>query len=222
MLLTPHWIYYLFGALMFAVAGYSALLLAVGATARRTAGVDVELSHVVMGLAMAGRFMSSWAFGGNLLWELSFGALVVWFLTRATRSVQRNGLHFPHTLIHAFMSFAMLIMYWFPASMAGRATGASGAIGGGMGSKMAAQHADSGLLFVLAVALFASAVFTLASPRKGWVVYGSAQPASAVASADTDGSVTEEVEAVVTQPRLVDMTHVVMCVAMGFMLILML
>lgn len=225
MLLTPHWLYYLFGASMFAVAGYSALLLVIGLVSRRSVGIDVELSHIVMGLAMAGMFVGRWAFGPNLAWELAFAAFLVWFVARAVLSVQRFGLHLPHTLIHALMSVAMLLMYWFPASMSAQGGGMGSAMGSGMGSQMGGRgvpaHVDPGLVLLLAVALFASAIFTLASPRKGWSVYGAVVPPG-LAAATADGSVADEVEAAVAPPLLVDVTHVVMCVAMGFMLVLML
>lgn len=224
----PSWLYYLFAVVMLAVAGYCLLLLALSASSRRRSGWDVELSHVAMGLAMAGMFVDGWRFGPNLMWELVFVALLVWFVLRAFLSVQRFGLHVPHTSVHAVMSLAMLLMYWFPM-------GASTSMSRAMSS--AGGHVDPGLAFLVAFALFGSAVFTLASSRKGGAVYGThvavASPVLSGAGAGPSGADAAReaylsgtpsdaggLEGLVARPWLVDATHVVMCVAMGFMLVL--
>jgi len=90
---------------------------------------------------------------------------------------------------------------------------------------------DSGVAFVVAFILLASAVFTLASPNKGASHFGSHAPAWALAStarsgpegSSAGGTTTSvlRVEGVVATPWLVDVSHVVMCVGMGFMLLLM-
>jgi hypothetical protein len=105
---------------------------------------------------------------------------------------------------------------------------------GGAAMSMSASSGprlDAGLGFVVAFTLFASAVFTLASPNKGASHFGSHAPAWALASTagaavdggTGDGSPTPvlKVEGVVATPWLVDLSHVAMCIAMGFMLLLM-
>jgi len=221
---TPSWLYYLFGVAMLAVAAYCVVLLALSLMTNRPAGRDVEISHGFMGVAMAGMFVARWSFGSSAVWEIVFGLLLIWFVVQSIQSVQRFGLHLPHALIHAVMNLAMLLMYWYPMG----ATSASGA--------MAMSHAgggpklDSGVAFVVAFILLASAVFTLASPNKGASHFGSHAPAWAMASAAGPeaagdpvggGSSALRVEHVVATPWLVDLSHVTMCVAMGFMLILM-
>jgi hypothetical protein len=222
---TPSWLYYLFGVLMLAIAAYCVTLLVLGAATRRPAGRDVELSHVFMGMAMAGMFVGRWAFGRSAIWEIIFAALMVWFLVATVQSVLRWGLHLPHALIHALMNFAMLLMYWFPMG----APPASGSMS--MSSASAGTRLDPGLAFVIAFTLFASAIFTLASPIKGRSHFGSHAPAYALSGTtlgrargglpDQDESAVAEIEEVVAAPWLVDVSHVVMCIAMGFMLILM-
>jgi hypothetical protein len=222
---TPSWLYYLFGALMLAVAGYCFTLLILSLATNRPAGRDVELSHVFMGVAMAGMFVGQWAFGRSAVWEIIFGALLVWFLVESIQSVRRYGVHLPHALIHAVMNFAMLLMYWFPVgSSASGSTSMSMSAGSG-------PRLDSGLAFLLAFALLGSAVFTLASPNKGTTHFGSHAPAWAIAGVagseatgevpGRESSLALAVEDVVALPWLVDLSHVVMCIAMGFMLILM-
>jgi hypothetical protein len=222
---VPAWLYYLFGILMLGVAAYCLTLLVLGVLTDRPAGRDVEISHLFMGVAMAGMFVGAWSFGSNAFWEIVFTLLMVWFLAAAVQSVQRYGLHLPHALIHAVMNFAMLLMYWFPLGSTPGAMSMSMSPGPGGG------RLDPGLGFVLTVVLCASAIFTLASPVKGRTHFGSHAPLYITAGPSgrgVDGGRTGDVAApavvgidrVVATPWLVDLSHVVMCVAMAFMLIL--
>jgi hypothetical protein len=220
---TPAWLYYLFGAVMLLDAGYCLSLLVLSVAADRPAGRDVEISHIFMGVAMAGMFVGPWSFGPDAVWEIIFGALLIWFLVESIQSVLRFGLHLPHALIHAVMNFAMLLMYWFPM---GSSPGAMA-----MSSSSTGGRLDPGLALLVASVLFASAIFTLASPNKGASHFGSHAPAYVMATAT--GSQAGRIQPVrgsgpaaaldeiVATPWLVDVSHVVMCVAMGFVLLLM-
>ena len=177
---TPSWLYYLFAALMLAVAAYSLVLLVSSVAARRPLGLDVDISHFFMGLSMAGMFVARWAFGANAMWELVFALLLVWFGVRSVQSMLRWGLHRSHFLIHAVMNFAMLVMYRFPAQAAS---------GAGAMSMSRGPRPDPGLAFLLAVTLFASAVFTLASPIKGASHHGTHAPVYAMSGTVGPGPV---------------------------------
>jgi len=218
---TPSWLYYLFGVLMLVVAAYSVVLLVSSAATRRPLGWDVDISHLFMGSSMAGMFVTKWAFGAGTVWELIFSVLLVWFLVRSIQSMHRWGLHLSHFLIHAVMSLTMLLMYRFPVS----------APMGAMAMSARGSRLDPGLSFVLAFVLFASAIFTLASPNKGASRHGTHAPAyamegtgSGAATSHSAGPSTSvmSIETLLATPRLEDASHVVMCVAMGFLLILML
>jgi hypothetical protein len=218
---TPVWLYYLFGVLMLVVAAYSVVLSMSSLATRRPLGWDVDVSHLVMGLSMAGMFVTKWAFGASALWELIFSVLLIWFLVRSIQSIRRWGLHFSHFLIHAVMSFTMLLMYRFPTS----------ASMGAMSMSARGVRLDPGLSFVLAFVLFGSAIFTLASPNKGASRHGTHSPAYATGGAGWGASTSQpteqissagSIERLLATPRLEDASHVVMCVAMGFLLILML
>lgn len=218
---TPAWLYYLLGIVMLAVAAYAIALLVVSVTGRHHSGRDVDIAHICMGISMAGMFVGRWAFGPSAMWELTFAALMVWFGVRSIKSIQRFGMHKPHEAIHATMSFAMLLMYWYPMGSSGQAMGMSVPSG--------APKLDPGLGFALAVSFFASAVFTLASPVKGAshhgshaFAYSSTGPDGTRASLSSHGNGASTMEAVVTTPWLEDASHAAMCFAMGFMLILML
>ena len=218
----PTWLYYLFGLLMLAVAGYGVLLLALSVVSGRRAGRDVDVSHGPMGIAMAGMFVPAWAFGASWFWQLVFAALMVWFLVRSFQSVQRFGLHVPHALIHAVMGFAMILMYAFPMPTT---------VSSGMSMSPGGAHLDPGLGGLLALLFLGSAIFTLASPIKGASHHGSHVRAYAMSgAAGGDLPVSPHggepgpagtVESAVALPWLEDLSHVVMCIGMAFMLILM-
>jgi hypothetical protein len=227
---TPSWLYYLFGLLMLGVAAYCVALLVLSVTGRHHSGRDIDIAHILMGVSMAGMFVSTWAFGPRAVWELIFGGLLIWFVVRSIKSVQRFGLHKPHEAIHAAMSFAMLLMYLYPVGATSRVSAMSMSMATG-GAKL-----DPGLGFILAVTFFGSAIFTLANPVKGVSHHGShafayatsvavGAPASGESGSGNpqqDSPHAGALEALVTTPWLEDASHVIMCLAMGFMLILML
>jgi hypothetical protein len=219
---VPSWLYYLFAVLMLAVAAYGVTLLLISLPMRQVSGRDVDIAHVFMGVSMAGMFVADWAFGPSGFWELVFSVLLIWFVVRSFQSIQQFGLHVPHQAIHAAMSFAMLLMYWYPAGMS---AGSSMS----MSASSSAAKLDPGLGLLLAMAFFASAIFTLASPVKGASHHGRHVPVLAMSGApggvqrnesSEDRSV-GAVETAITTPWLEDASHVVMCIGMGFMLILM-
>jgi hypothetical protein len=215
---TPAGLYWLFGALMLAVALYGVALLVVSAAERRRGGRDVEMSHVFMGVAMSGMFVPAWSFGPDVAWELVFAAFLVWFVVRTVQSIQAWGLHVPHTAIHAVMSFGMLLMYWFPL---GASTGAMA-----MSASAASGRTDPGLSFLIAFVLFGSAIFTIASPNKGATHFGThCGPRATVTASDGRAGVvapaTTRVAGIIGTPSLLDASHVLMSVGMGLMLILM-
>jgi hypothetical protein len=173
---------------------------------------------------MAGMFIADWAFGPSAMWELIFAVLLVWFVVQSIQSVIAFGLHLTHYLIHAAMSFAMLLMYVFPAGAN------SGAMSMSMSSSSSAR-VDPGLSLLLATAFFASAIFTLASPNKGashhgthsraYAMSGTAGEAARAPSGQAPAWAGRGALGLIAAPWLEDASHVVMCVGMGFMLILM-
>jgi hypothetical protein len=213
---SPAWLYYSFGIAVVAVAAYGVALLALGLTTRRAIGWDVDIAHTFMGVAMAGMFVSGWSFGPSTLWELVFAVLAAWFLVRSAHSIQRFGPHVPHESIHAVMSLAMVLMLWFTVAPA-PARSTSMAMG-----LASTTRIDPGLTLVLAFLLLGSAVFTLASPVKGISHHGSRLQYEAAGDAPQRGVATMSgTERVIAAPLLEDLSHVTMCLAMAFMLILM-
>jgi hypothetical protein len=226
---TPAWLYYLFGLLMLAVAVHGLALLIVSVPTRQFVGRDVDIAHIFMGVSMAGMFVGRWAFGPRAIWELIFAVLLIWFVTRTLQSVQRWGVHLPHEAVHATMSLTMLFMYWYPVG----ASGSGASMSMSMSASPTTAKLDPGLGFLLAVLFFVSAVFTLASPVKGASHHGTHVPVYAISNvAASSGSApglgvvgkppVGPVETLITAPWLEDASHVLMCIGMGFMLILML
>jgi hypothetical protein len=222
---TPSWLYYLFAVAMLVIAAYGLVLLVVAVATRRTPGWDVDVAHIFMGVSMASMFVAAWAFGPSAMWELIFSVLLVWFLVQSAQSLIAFGIHLTHYLIHAAMSFAMLLMYVFPAGASSRAI--SMAMASSSGARL-----DPGLSFLLAFVFFASAIFTLASPHKGASHHGTHLRAYAMsgpggaAMQTLEGSASistgRGVVGLITTPWLEDLSHVVMSIGMGFLLILML
>ncbi len=214
---SPAWLYYAFGVAMIVVAAYGVVLLTLGLVCRRPYGWDVDVAHTFMGVAMSGMFVSSWAFGPSAAWELVFAGIAAWFLVRSMRSIQRFGFHVPHEWIHAVMSVAMVLMLLFVvAPVAGRSMSMGVA---------STTRIEPGLTLVLAFLLLGSAVFTLASPVKG-ISHHASRLQFAVVSGTAQSDVADPValsgtERVIAAPMLEDVSHVVMCFAMAFMLILM-
>ena len=227
MIPPPAWLYYFFAVMMLAVATYSVVLLAVSVATRRDAGWDVDIAHICMGVSMAGMFITDWAFGPSAVWELIFGVLLVWFLVQSVQSVITFGIHLTHYLIHAAMSFAMLLMYVFPGGAGSGAMSMSMSMASTAGARI-----DPGLSFLLAFSFFASAIFTLASPVKGASHHGRHAPAYATrgagggslqpqnGSASASGVASSGAVRLITAPWLEDASHVVMAIAMGFLLLL--
>ncbi|HEV8064228.1 MAG TPA: DUF5134 domain-containing protein [Acidimicrobiales bacterium] len=235
----PAWIPYSFAALMVGVSLYCIGRLVLARRWRRRTHADVNVFHVVMGAAMAGMLVPAHNPLSSAAGEAIFSLSAAWFLAEAIRFARRYGLkgsdedlhhHISHPLIHMLMAGAMVYMY---AAMAPAARGsAMSAMGTGVAQGPAA------LTLALILVLFGSAVWqldtidrfspaqlrlssgTLGAPGAGWNL-----PRSSADEIDTDQPASE-LGAAATRPmltpRLEVLCHVVMCVTMGYMLILML
>lgn len=242
----PAWIPYSFAIIMVAVSLYCVGRLVAARLWDRQNHADVNISHVLMGAGMAGMLVPSHNPFPAALGESAFGALALWFLVRSFRTFSRRGIawgdddaghHLSHYPIHMVMAAAMVYMYAI-----GTPTGSSGQ---STAMVMSAGHIQRGyvslsLLFI--VVLFASAVWQLDSvarfsPARLSLAYAtsSATPAiptasaAAMASTASDnraaaGSVATAVRTSsgLLAPRLEIACHVAMCIAMGYMLIVML
>jgi Domain of unknown function (DUF5134) len=217
---TPAWILDIFAALMLVVAAVSAARLVVlrpWRLGRAAVVADIDVSHLLMAIAMAGMLAAGLSTLPNDAWEVVFGVLTAWFAYQVTRDVRREGsraLAAGHCAPHLVHAGAML--YMFLALTAPAAGGGSGMAG--MGGSGGMQTLSLPLLaFLFALALIGYSVwdldqlsgpgagphYSLAVPRPVPALVGAAagagaSAASAVALAPDDGV------ALVAQPGLAD------------------
>ena len=162
-MMTPAWVFDIFAALMLVVAAVSAARLVAARPWRRgAAAADIDVAHLLMGIAMAGMLVSSLTTLGSGAWEVVFGLLTAWFGYRVMRDARANGVRAlaggycaPH-LVH---SGAMLYMYLALAAPAAGGSGMAGA-GGSSGSAMRTLEYPT-LAFVFALILAGYAVWDL-------------------------------------------------------------
>lgn len=219
----PAWLAYSFAVVMVAISVYCVGRLALARRMGRRNHGDVNVAHVLMGVAMAGMLAPSWRVLPVGLWQVVFGAVVAYFLVLSVRFVASHGVsgtdddhvhHLSHYAIHLLMACAMLYMYWL-GSRAGAASGVA------MMTSAPGGPGDPGLTFALIGVLVASAVWQLDSlPRF-------AQSTATALAAGGGGAGVAAVEAPQADvrpwlaPRLEVGCHIAMCVAMAYMLVLM-
>lgn len=188
--MTPAWILDIFAAMMLLVAAVSAARLVAATPWRRGAVVtDTDISHLLMGIAMAGMLVSSLTTLPNDAWAAVFAVLAVWFGYRVVRDYQASGaraLAVGHCAPHLVHSTAMI--YMFLAITASAASGGSGMNGMGAVSGMSTLRVPT-LAFVFALVLIGYTVWDfdqLSGLRHGVAL--AAAPAFAGASAGTLGT----------------------------------
>jgi uncharacterized protein DUF5134 len=209
----PSWLPDLFAAAMLLVAIASVLLMVGSRIGGLRAHTDIDVSHLIMGVAMAGMLVPSLSFGSDVFWRVVFTIACVWFARRTyqvltDRRLSEGGSHHGHRHthypVHLVMVAAMLFMFSVPDSVGGdRPPG----------------YLSLSLLFL--VALMASVVWELnavSTPGAPSPEYGD------YAIASVDGDQTTALAAARTLPlaQVAEGCHIVMCVAMGYMLVVML
>jgi len=182
--MPPAWILDIFAALMLVVAAVSAArLVAARPWQRGSVITDTDISHLLMGLAMAGMLASSLTTLSSSAWEVIFGVLTVWFAYRVVLDVRGSGVRAlagGHCAPHLVHSGAML--YMFLALTGPAMAGGSGM--GGMGGSGTQTLRYPTLAFVFALVLIGYSVWDLdqlSALRRGLTaaVAGAASPALA-------------------------------------------
>jgi hypothetical protein len=235
---SPSWLDGIFAAAMVAVAVYSAGRLLMAHRWARPTHRDVDVAHILMGTAMAGMLVSALNPIPSGAWEFVFSVLAAWFIWRCYQFVRdpNTGVGYDQhvhrlsrRLIHLVMALAML--YMFLAAVPA-AIGSGGSMAMGTATGTTANFVLLPLAFV--VALFASAIWEVdrigrLSPSDAakeqvaqvFAPIGAASPTPSEDSMGTDESIHRGSPAWLA-PRLEAGAHIVMCVTMGYMLILML
>jgi hypothetical protein len=147
---TPAWILDILASLMLVVAAISAARIGLARPWQKGAVVtDTDVSHLFMGIAMAGMLASGLTTLPDAAWEVIFALLTVWFGYRVVRDARSNGaraLAGGHCAPHLVHSAAMLYMFL--------ALGAAGGPGmGGMGGSATQALKYPTLAFVFALIL---------------------------------------------------------------------
>ncbi len=150
--MTPAWILDTFAAIMLVVAAVSAARLAGARPWQRGAVItDTDISHLLMGIAMAGMLAPGLTTLPNGGWAAVFGVLTVWFGYRVVRDYRASGtraLAVGHCAPHLVHSAAML--YVFLAITAPAASGGSGTGGmAGMSAMSTLTYPTMGFVFAL-------------------------------------------------------------------------
>jgi len=160
--MTPAWILDIFAAVMLVVAAVSAARLVAARPWQRGAVVtDTDVSHLLMGIAMAGMLASGLTTLPNDAWAAVFAVLTAWFGYRVVRDYQASGtraLAVGHCAPHLVHSAAMV--YMFLAITAPAAGGGAGMGGMGGMSGMSTLHVPT-LAFVFALVLIGYTVWDL-------------------------------------------------------------
>ena len=188
--MTPDWILDIFAAIMLVVAAVSAARLVAARPWQPGAVVtDTDISHLLMGIAMAGMLAASLTTLPNGAWVVVFAVLAAWFGYRVVRDYQASGaraLAVGHCAPHLVHSAAMVYMF---AAITAPAAG-----GGGMGgmSGMSTLRVPT-LAFVFALTLVGYTIWDLdqlSGLRHGLAVAvaGAATPALAGARGGTAGA----------------------------------
>jgi Domain of unknown function (DUF5134) len=153
--MVPAWILDIFAALMLLVAAVSAARL-VTARQWRTgpATADIDVAHLLMGIAMAGTLTAALTTLPDTAWEIIFGLTTAWFAWRVWRDGSANGVRAlagGHCAPHLVHSGAMLYMF---LAAAAPATGSGmGGMGGAAGTAMRTlQYPTVAFVFALILA----------------------------------------------------------------------
>lgn len=207
----PSWLPDFFAGAMLLVAVASVLLIIGSRVGGLRAHTDIDVSHLVMGVAMAGMLVPSLSFGSNVFWRVVFAVACVWFARRTYQVLtdrrlrdSHHGHRHTHYPVHLVMVAAMLFMFSVPDS-----TGDTDRPPGYLGLS---------LLFL--VALMASVVWELnavSGPGASSSEYGD----FAIVGADDATAALTSVRALPIA-QVAEGCHIVMCVAMGYMLVMML
>jgi hypothetical protein len=209
---------YLLVVAMLATSAYFVGRIVVAVLTKRALRYDVNTAHVVMGVGMAGMLLGGLRFGPVVAWEVVFGLLTVWFLLQAARLLRARGWqrwddycgqnHLSHYFAHLAMSASMF--YMFAAGMYSSSVAS--------GSMMLSQ--PSGDYFLPAGAFTLLLIMAALWQLDGLGNKRSARSPVPIALAD-GGEVTElgtVVAGAPLAPRLETVSHVLMCLTMGYML----
>jgi len=229
-MMTPSWILDILAAAMLLVAAASAGRLAVArAWAGSARDADIDVAHLLMGIAMAGMLVASLTTLPNGAWDAIFAVMTAWFGWRVYRESRGQGVRMladGHRMPHLVHSAAML--YMFVALGTPAAAGGGGMSGmGGSGTAMQTLSVPV-VAFIFALWLAVYVVLDLDCLSGPGHPHGSyfaarvlAGAAAGTGSVSLAGSAAGSARALLLSPQVAAGCRIAMGVTMAFMLIIM-
>ncbi len=219
------WLSAVFVALMLAVAGFCAGRMVVARQTGRPTELDSDITHVLMGLAMAGMLASAVRIGTPVLWIVLFGGGATWFGGQALRArggASPNAWRCSQPIPHLLKCVAML--YMILTVQAVRAARPS--IGASAGLAMGTGAARLSIVSLVLAGLMIGYVVLLAD-RLTRVTLATDTNANTNTTASTGGSRPSGPPRPITcapalAPRCGTMCKMAMGITMAYMLVLML
>jgi len=154
--MIPSWILDIFAAIMLVVAAVSAARLGAARPwqhgAQRAALADIDVSHLLMAIAMAGMLTASLQTLPNGAWEVIFAVMTAWFGYRVIRDAQVSGVRAlagGHCAPHLIHAAAMVYMFMAVTAPAAHGSGGMGGMAGGMSGMGTLQLPFLAFLFAL-------------------------------------------------------------------------
>jgi hypothetical protein len=231
---TPAGIPEIFAAIMILVAEVSAGQLVIARAWTRHGGTDADIavSHLLMGIAMAGVLVSGLSTLPNAVWEVVFAVMTAWFawcLWRESRGRGEAAVAHGHYVPHLVHSAAMLYVF---AALPGPSvegsgvsisgTGGMSGMGGGSSGGTPTLHAST-LALIFALLLIAFTVHDLDRPAgvDGYfrVVGRRSVPAGSAPAAAAAGPAAFTAERLLLSPAVAKGCQVAIGVTMAFILI---
>jgi hypothetical protein len=213
--MTPGWILDVLAAVMLVVAAASAGRLVASPRWRRgDSGTDVDIVHLLMGIAMAGMLVSGLQTLADGAWVVIFAVSTAWFGWRVVSDARASGMRAlarGHCAPHLVHCGAMV--YMFAAMPAGglAAMSASGTAAMGSGASAAIEYPTLAFVFVLVLAAYSVwDIDQLSGRRYSLAVVAPAGGAPAGAAVMTVGA-----------PAVTVGCRVAMGIVMAFMLVIM-
>jgi hypothetical protein len=238
---APAWLPDTFAAVMFVIAAYCALRLAVATARRRETEADTDGMHLVMGVGMAGMLAPGLGFGTPAAWTAVFSVAAAWFAWQAVRV--RRGLgagrwRCPYPVPHLAESLAMVYMVVAVRTPTGPGAGAGVAgMGGAAGAARAPEFAVLFTVFMVgyvawlgdrfsSVGVATTATKAITATKAGPAA-AAATPATAEATTGTAGAVPARAAHAdgcwpALAPRGACCYKIVMAIVMAYMLVVML
>ena len=213
---APAWLSGVFAALMLAVAGFCAGRLVVARQTGRPTELDSDITHVLMGVAMAGMLASAVRIGTPAMWIVLFGGATTWFgwqALRARRDTSPSAWRCSQSIPHLLKCIAML--YMIQAARAARPS-----IGASAGMAMGTGAARLSIV-PLVLAGFMIGYVVLLADRLTRVTLATNTNTSTSTNTSTNTNTTVTC-APILAPRCATMCKMAMGVTMAYMLVLML